>query len=249
MSVIIAANTKGGSGKSTASLVLSTTLASMGATVRLIDADPQGTSAKFGRAGLSKYSEIVAVLSPGEDLTDMIDRLSGEVQFVIVDVQGSANLELAAAMSRADLVIIPMNGKTADAEASPAAIALLRKQEKMFRRNIPFGVLFVNTKTPIVTREEKEIRMQIESAGLPTFKTDLRERSGFSHINRFKLALDEQHEKETNGLKSAISNARSFTNEVISMLRSARPAALDDKPDPPFEVEGQEHPFNTVEVA
>ncbi len=163
MPVIIAANTKGGSGKSTTSLVLSTTLASRGFTVRLIDADTkQGTSSKFGAAGRSKYSEIVVPLSPEEDLTDMIDRLASEFQFVVVDVQGSANLELAAAMSRADLVIIPMNAKTADSEASPEAIALLRKQEKMFRRKIPFGVLFVNTKTPIITREEKEIREQIE---------------------------------------------------------------------------------------
>lgn len=222
MPVIIAANTKGGSGKSTTSLVLSTTLASRGATVRLIDADPQGTSAKFGRAGKSKYSDIVNILSSDEDLTDMIDRLAAEFQFVVVDVQGSANLELAAAMSRADLVIIPMNGKTADSEASPEAIALLRKQEKMFRRTIPFGILFVNTKTPIVTREEREIREQIESAGLPTFLTDLRERSGFSHINRFKLALDEQNEKDTSGLKSAIENAQTFTNEVIAKLRESR---------------------------
>lgn len=222
MPVVIAANTKGGSGKSTASLVLSTTLASMGASVRLVDADPQGTSAKFGKAAISKYSNIVSVLSPGEDLTDVIDSLAGEVQFVVVDVQGSANLELAAAMSRADLVIIPMNGKTADAEASPEAIALLRKQEKLFRHPIPFAVLFVNTKTPIITREEREIRAQIESAGLPTFKTDLRERSAFSHINRFKLALDEQNEKDTSGLQSAIKNAQRFTNEVVSMLRAAR---------------------------
>ncbi len=223
MPVIIAANTKGGCGKSTTSLVLSTTLASRGATVRLIDCDiKQRTSAKFGAAGRSKYSDIVVALSPEEDLTDMIDRLASEVQFVIVDVQGSANLELAAAMSRADLVIIPMNAKTADSEASPEAISLLRKQEKLFRRPIPFAFLFVNTKTPIMTREEKEIREQIRSVGLPTFRTDLRERTGFSHIIRFKLALDEQSEADTNGLQAAIKNAQTFTNEVISKLRETR---------------------------
>jgi chromosome partitioning protein len=220
MPVIVAANTKGGCGKSTASLVLSTTLAGRGATVRLIDADiKQGTSSKFGKAGVSKYSNTVVPMSSEEDLTDMIDRLASEFQFVIVDVQGSANLEIASAMSRADLVIIPMNGKTADSEAAPEAIAMLKKQEKMFRRKIPFGILFVNTKTPIVTREEKEIREQIEGAGLPVFKTDLRERTGFSHINRFKLALDEQNDKDTSGLEAAIKNAQTFTNEVLALLR------------------------------
>jgi chromosome partitioning protein len=43
MPIVVAANTKGGSGKSTSSLILGTTLARMGATVRIVDADPQKT--------------------------------------------------------------------------------------------------------------------------------------------------------------------------------------------------------------
>jgi len=47
MPVIVAANPKGGSGKSTTCIVSGTTLASQGASVRIIDADPQ--SALVGR--------------------------------------------------------------------------------------------------------------------------------------------------------------------------------------------------------
>ncbi|MCC2654489.1 MAG: hypothetical protein K0Q60_4655, partial [Microvirga sp.] len=40
MPVVVVANPKGGAGKSTAALVLATTLVHLGATVSIIDADP-----------------------------------------------------------------------------------------------------------------------------------------------------------------------------------------------------------------
>ncbi len=47
MPVVVAANPKGGSGKSTTCIVIGTTLASQGASVRIIDADPQRTLARW----------------------------------------------------------------------------------------------------------------------------------------------------------------------------------------------------------
>jgi len=222
--VIVAANTKGGSGKSTSSLILGTALARKGATVRIIDADPQATIRSWSK-GDSKYRDIVVTPGAGEDLTDLIDTLAAQHQFVIIDVQGSANQELAAAMSRADLVIIPMRGKTADAEVATNAIALLRKQEKLFQRRIDHGVLFMATNVRVKTREEKDIRKDVEARNIPCFQTDLNERTAFSHIFRFKLALDELTEKETNGLEAALENAESFANEVIHILRKRKEEA------------------------
>jgi chromosome partitioning protein len=222
--VIVAANTKGGSGKSTSSLILGTALARKGATVRIIDADPQGTINSWSK-GDSKYRDIVVTPTVGGDLTDLIDRLAAEHQFVIIDVQGSANQELAAAMSRADLVIIPMHAKTADAEVATNAIALLRKQEKLFQRRIDHGILFMATGVRVKTMEEREIRADIESRNIPCFQTDLNERTAFSHIFRFKLAIDELTAKETNGLDNALENAEFFANEVIHMLRKRKEEA------------------------
>lgn len=224
MPVIVAANTKGGSGKSTSSLILGTALARKGAAVRIIDADPQGTINSWSK-GDSKYRDIVVTPTVGGDLTDLIDRLAAEHQFVIIDVQGSANQELAAAMSRADLVIIPMHAKTADAEVATNAIALLRKQEKLFQRRIDHGILFMATGVRVKTMEEREIRADIESRNIPCFQTDLNERTAFSHIFRFKLAIDELTAKETNGLDNALENAEFFANEVIHMLRKRKEEA------------------------
>lgn len=48
MPVISIANPKGGAGKSTTALVLGTTIAAHGATVTVIDADPQPTASGVG---------------------------------------------------------------------------------------------------------------------------------------------------------------------------------------------------------
>ena len=221
MPVVVAANTKGGSGKSTSSLILGTTLARMGASVRVVDADPQRTLVSWS-SGQSRYKEIVTAPKPGTDLSDLIDALSAEYQFVIIDVQGSANQELAAAMSRADLVTIPMRAKTADAEVAANAIGLLNSQQKLFRRKIAHGVVFIATNPIIVTKEERHIRESVKQMDISCFKTSLHERTAFSHMFRYKVAVDELSSKETNGLEAALENAENYANEVVSALRRAR---------------------------
>lgn len=125
MPVIVAANPKGGTGKSTSCLVLGTTLAHRGGTVRIIDADPQETIAAWSK-GNSKFKDIVVKPEPGEELVNVIDRLRTEVQFVIIDLQGTANTAMVAAMSRANYVLIPMRAKTADARVATRAIGMLQ---------------------------------------------------------------------------------------------------------------------------
>ncbi|RZU29045.1 division plane positioning ATPase MipZ [Edaphobacter modestus] len=217
MPIVVAANPKGGSGKSTSCIVVGTTLASRGASVRIIDADPQRTLGRWGQ-GASQYKDLVVTPTPGEDLTDLIDRLATQVQFVIIDVQGTANQEMAAAMSRADLVLIPMQAKTADAEVATRAIALLRSQEKLFKRTIPHFILFIRTSPIIVTREEKDIRQSIANAGIPGLSASLNERTAFSHMFAYKLSLPELSSSDTNGLPAALENAESLTAEIIEVL-------------------------------
>ena len=224
MPVIVAANPKGGSGKSTTCLVLGTTLAAQGASVRIIDADPQRTLARWGE-GDSTHRNIVVTPTPGEDLTVVIDRLQSEVQFVIIDVQGSANQEMVSAMSRADLVVIPMQAKTADADVATRAISLLRTQENLFKRKIPHAIIFIRTSPIIVTREEKQIRENIAAAAVPRFSKSLNERTAFSHLFAYKRALGELSSKETNGLGEAQQNAIEVTAEVVQMLRRQQGSA------------------------
>ena len=158
-------------------------------------------------------------------MTVLIDRLQSEVQFVVIDVQGSANQEIVAAMSRADLVLIPMQAKTADADEATRAIGLLRTQENLFKRKIPHAIVISRNSPAITTREEKQIRTSIDAAMIPRLASGLNERTAFSHLIAYKLALPELNPAETNGLEEAQNNAITFTAEVVQLLRKQQGGA------------------------
>jgi len=221
MAVIPVITTKGGSGKSSLTLAIVTTLAAKGATVNIIDADPQGTISKWSE-GDSRFRGIVKVPTPGEDLTDLIDRLRTEVQFVLIDVQGTANQEMASAISRANFVLIPMRAKTADAREVPKAINLLRSQEKLFQRSIPYGIVFIATSPLITSREEKEIRKDLMERNIPLLENELNERAAFSHMFAQNLSLVELSSSDTNGLDGARENADNLAAEVFELLRNTK---------------------------
>jgi chromosome partitioning protein len=218
MPVIAIASPKGGAGKSTTALVLGTTLAFKGATVSLIDTDPQGTVRKWAEGAQSKYSQYVQSVTDPNDVLSAIDNASEQNQFTLVDVQGRATLTIARVFSRADLVIIPMKASTPDAEEAAEAIQLIRNEEKALRRPIKYAMLFTMTNPGIVKKEEREIINRIEKAGLTRFSSQLNERSAFSRMHSFKTSLYEMDPKTVHDLNKAISNAETLAGEVINML-------------------------------
>src|SRR3954449_1799569 len=115
MPVITMASSKGGCGKSTAAILLATELAGKGASVTIIDADPNHPLARWGtRPGKPERLSIVDDVTE-ETLIDAIEDAAKRVSFLIVDLEGTASLMVAQAMSRSDLVIVPTKGSALDA--------------------------------------------------------------------------------------------------------------------------------------
>jgi len=216
MPVIVPVNPKGGSGKSTTSLALATVLAASGASVKIIDADPQASIIEWGK-GPSKYAGMVEQRQDGEDLVDTIDRLSATTQFVFVDLQGSASLEMAEAISRASLVLIPMQAKTEDMRGAGKAVALISRQAKVLGKEIPYRILFVRTNPQIQTKDERRIRASVIEAKLPFLPTALNERVAYANLFSQKLALDEMKD-DVNGLKKAQENVFQLAQEILQAV-------------------------------
>jgi len=142
MPTIVFASPKGGVGKSTAAVLLATELASHGASVTIIDADPNHPLVKWGRRpGIPEGLKVIETNSE-EQLVDAIEDAARKTAFVIIDLEGTASSAVGVAMSRADLVIIPTKGSDLDAAEAVKAIKFIRFQEKNYRRVIPFAVLF-----------------------------------------------------------------------------------------------------------
>ena len=136
MPVISFANPKGGAGKSTAALVLGTTLAAQGASVTVIDCDRTQPIVDWGRGGSANPLRIIA--NPTESrIISVIDAEAAERQFVIVDLEGVASLMQSRAVNRSDLVIVPLQASAIDARQAAQAVALVREEEEALKRRIP----------------------------------------------------------------------------------------------------------------
>src|SRR5207253_8740535 len=123
-----------------------------GAGVTILDADPNKPVSLWAkRAGCPENLTVVANISEA-GIIDEIESASQKTSFVVVDLEGTASMMVAYAISRADLVIIPTQGSQLDAAEAGKAIRLIWQQEKAFTKKIPYAILFTRTSAAIKPR-------------------------------------------------------------------------------------------------
>jgi chromosome partitioning protein len=223
MPVIAVSNPKGGTGKSTTSLVLATTLARHGASVALFDCDPNRHLVAW-RGGPTRSTVEVIGHADSSNIARMLKAAASERQFVIADLEGTASMLVASAILASDLVIIPTQGSAMDASQAKRAMALIEDQAAAVGPK-PYRVLFTRTRPGFATRDERMIRETLLSAGAQILPTDLAERAAYRSMFTFQLSLEELDPVAVNGLDKAMENADVLAAEVINALRDMRRAA------------------------
>lgn len=224
MPVIAFANPKGGAGKTTSALLLASELASRGAKVAIIDADPEKWISQWA-ALPGKPAGLTIIGNVTEDsIVDQIDAAAAEAQFVVVDLEGTASLMVANAIGMADLVIIPTQGASMDAKGAAKTIKLIRNQARLARRDIPHAVLLTRTSAAITSRALKNVRDQLDKAGIDIFATQIVERAAYRDLLDYGGLLADLDPKLVSNVDKALLNAREFTGEVIARLKAAQAA-------------------------
>lgn len=224
MAVIVVANPKGGAGKSTTTLVLAQTLAGLGASVSVLDADPNRPIVEW-RKGASKLTLDVVGDVTESSVIRVIREHRATRQFVFVDLEGTASRLVSRAITQADLVLIPMQASGVDARQASRAVALVHEEEEALDgRVIPFRVVLTRTSPIIATRIEREIVGALTSAGLPLMRTRLNERQAYKAIFVRRLSLQELDQTQVNGLPEAIINAQSLADELVDIVTSVASA-------------------------
>ncbi len=218
MPVVVVANPKGGAGKSTTTLVLAQTLTGMGATVTLIDADPNRPIVDW-RSGASAVNfDVIGDVTEGNIIRVIRDHRAKR-QFVFVDLEGTASRLVSRAITQADLVLIPLQASGVDARQASRAVELIQEEEEALGgREIPFRVLLTRTNPAIATRIEKEIVGALAAAALPLLKTHLNERQAYKAMFVRRLALSELDPLQVNGLPEALRNAERLADELVDVV-------------------------------
>lgn len=221
MPTIVFANPKGGAGKTTSALLLATELAGQGAAVAVLDADPERWISRWAeRPGCPNQITVHGDLTE-DTIVAKIDEVEREVHFVIIDLEGTASLMVAHAIGMADLVIIPTQGSSMDAQGSAKTIRLLRSQERMARRAIAHAVLLTRTSAAVTSRAMRNVQEQLEAADIPVFQVTLVERAAFRDLFDYGGSLDTLDREKVRNVDRAKENARAFAGEVLARLRQA----------------------------
>jgi len=149
MPVISFANTKGGAGKTTTALLLACELAANKMRVTIIDADPAKRITEWGE--LDGKPDAISIISDvsEETIEDQIDAAASQSEFVIVDLEGTASLLVAQAISMSDFVVVPTQDSAMDAKGALDTIKVIRRLERQAQRHnpnarIPHAVVFLS---------------------------------------------------------------------------------------------------------
>jgi len=237
MYVITFANPKGGSGKTTAAMLLAEQIALSGGRVAVLDLDPNANIRMWagGRTDAGRDVPFAVHARPApDDLVPLIDSLDSTTDYLIVDLEGSRDQVVTFALSRTDLCVIPMDGSPMEARQAAQAVRLVQTTSRMIRAPIAYALLFTRTNAAFQTTDERDVRREMEDNSVPTLPVRLARRAPYTRIFRDAALLSElpdivEREMASKGaaatdkaLKqviSAIENAQIYAQAVIDRLR------------------------------
>ena len=218
MPVITMASSKGGVGKTTSALLLALELASAGARIALVDGDRNQPLSKW--AALDGKPKNVDVISDTDEstITETIETAAAKFTFVIVDLEGSANPMIMSAVSRSDLVIVPLQASIVDAHQATRTLELIRRYAHTSRQQVR-SVLLLTKAPTIVSGEARAVQTELEAAGFHFLPAVIHERVAYRSLFSYGGDLSSLPSKGVGNLDTAKENARAFAQEVLGVLR------------------------------
>lgn len=158
--IILVGCNKGGSGKTTTATNISVGLAMRGADVCLVDADKQASSERWAKErDSSEIEPSITLVQKLDNTSNMIKKLNGKFDYIIVDVAGHNSREMITAAMIADIVIAPHQASQLDLdtlEELQEQVVKIMDYNKKLQVYIYHAMASTNPKVKDIEREDFE---------------------------------------------------------------------------------------------
>lgn len=171
MTTIAITNLKGGTAKTTSSILLAEGLRRLGHMPLILDADPQASASEWADTALEKKTPLKFEIQPA-NIQSIKRTAVADADIIIIDCPPTNPKIIDVAIKAADLVIIPV---------SPSGIEVSRMWESIdSAKGTNYGVLL--TSVLANTKTYDELIKELDKEEVPVYGTKIPQRQGIKRL-------------------------------------------------------------------
>jgi chromosome partitioning protein len=228
MAVIALISPKGGTGKTTAALLLACGLVDGGRDTVVIDADPNQPLVRWkARAGAIAGLAVLPAADPPR-LANGLAAARRVADWIVVDTEGSCARDgataSASAVAAADLALIPLGPSAIKAHEAVKAVAHVRLAEQRAGRAIPHAVLLTRMPAAIRPRTLRAMVDELTAQGVGILPAALVDKEAYRVMFALGWPLGRLTDSHVAGLPAARANAAAFVQAVLAWRAQAAAA-------------------------
>jgi chromosome partitioning protein len=169
--IISFVNQKGGVGKTTLAVNISSCLYNLGERTLVVDADPQGSLRQWRSISGEDHFDVQHLPSPSLDRE--VAALIRNYNYVVIDAPPGLSDITRSMLKISNLAIVPVGPSPLDIWSSRETVYLISDARRGNRKLV--GRMLICRKI-VRTRVGKEARETVEGFGIPVFETEISQR-------------------------------------------------------------------------
>jgi len=209
--IISLVQTKGGAGKSTIAVHLSTELQSRGYKVLVVDSDPQGTVLAWSEMNGESDKNKPDVVSVGDNLRQVVPNISEPYDITIIDTAGHTTKRQIGALLLADLAILPCQPSPADIWAMAETIENVRNVKELKPHLEAWTIINRKSQTTLGISTRKAL----EQTEIPVLDSTLGQRIVFAEALSVGRGVTEYASNS-----AAANEIRNLANEINNLFEN-----------------------------